>query len=123
VRVAAAFAIVCGVLFVYGFSGGDGRMSLKALDEKRLLTIVVVLHDIDESYRYLSVYGCSAEMGEEGTHCNGFFERESTQELYGAWKQHLVTWRDVPRGTMQITAIAFDVDRKPLSRGQLTVFR
>jgi hypothetical protein len=121
----AAFAIVCGVLFVYGFVAEPAadRMTLKSLSEPRLLTVVVILHDVEEHYRWLSVYGCSADMTETGTHCTGHFERESTQELTGGKRQHLITWRDLPRGTMQITAMAFDVDHKMLAQGQLVVFR
>jgi hypothetical protein len=121
----AAFAIVCGVLFVYGFIAEPAadRMSLKSVNERRLLTIIVYLPDVGEHYRWLSVYGCSADMTETGTHCTGHFERESTQELSGGKKQHLIAWRDLPRGTMQITAMAFDVDQKMLASDRLVVFR
>jgi hypothetical protein len=121
----AAFAIVCGILFVYGFiaESATDRITLKAMTEPRLLTVVVMLHDIDEDYRWLSVYGCSADMTETGTHCTGNFERESTIELFGGWKHHFISWRDVPKGTMQITAMAFDANQKQLAVGQLVVFR
>lgn len=120
-----ACTIILGVVFVYGFVRGDGRdrITLRVLNEPRLLTVVVGLPDADDRYRFLSVYGCSAELTDSGTaYCTGFFERESTIEV-GPQTQHLIAWRDLPGGTMQIQAMAFDDRQHVLAARTLTVFR
>lgn len=122
VRAVALFAIFCAVLLLLG-GAKEHRLTIRTLPEDTLLTISVTLNDVDESYRWLTVYGCSAEQSETGVFCTGDFERESTQELFWAKKQHLFTWRHLPRGTLYIISVAYDVDRKPLARGQAVVFR
>ena len=120
-RVVALLAIVCGLLFVLGGSRGD-RMSVRTISEPTLLTVVITLNDISEKYRWLSVYGCSADVYEHGTFCTGDFERESSQEVSGR-KQYLFAWRNLPKGTMLIRAMAFDANSKALATGQTVVFR
>ena len=121
----ATCALIMGVLFVYGFIRGDGQdqMRLQAITAPRLVTVIVTLPDITDAYRWLSVYGCSAQVSEAGTFCSGDWERESTIELYGGYTRHLVDWRDLPPGTMQITAMAFDGTRKRLASRVIAVFR
>jgi hypothetical protein len=123
-RLLSACVAVLGAVFVFGFVRGDGkdRMTLKTVQDKRLLTVIVGLPDVDDRYRWLSVYGCSAHVQETGTFCTGDFERESTQEIYGR-KQYLFDWRDLPGGTMQITAMAFDVDDRALAQQTVVMFR
>lgn len=125
-RVGALVVILCGGLLIFGGlseSAKADRLSIKALSEKRLVTVIITLHDVTPDYRWLSVYGCSAEVTEYGTVCNYAFERQTTYELQSAKKQQLVFWRDLPRGTMTITAVAFDVNHTPLARNQTTIFR
>lgn len=120
----AVLAILCGCLLVFG-GAGDGldRMTVKALAEPRLVTVIVSLKDADERYRWLSVYACGAALTSENVvYCAGQWERESTQEI-GAQLQHIVHWRDLPRGTLWITAMAFDNRQQLLARGQTVVFR
>lgn len=125
IRAGAAFALFCGCLLVFGALAEPAadRLTVKAITERRLVTVIVTLHDVRFGYRWLSVYGCSAEVGEAGTFCTGLWERESSMELSGGLKQHLIAWRDLPRGTMLVTAMAFGDDQQILARGQLTVFR
>lgn len=122
IRLVALFALICVCLLLFGGARED-RLTIRTLPEETALTISITLHDVNESYRWLSVYGCAAEHTEAGVYCTGHFERESTQELFGGKKQHLFTWRHLPSGMMQITSVAFDVDRRPLARGQAVVFR
>ena len=123
-RLLCAIIALLGLLFVYGLVFGESgeRMRLTAVTTTRLLTVTVNLPDLDDRYRWLSVYGCSAQMLETGTYCTGDFERESTFEILDR-SQYLVAWRDLPGGTMQITAVAFDVDDKAITQNQITVFR
>jgi hypothetical protein len=119
----AAFAIICGVLFVYGFmaEAGKDRITVTTRDERKLSTITVTLFDINEDYRWITVYACSAERGEESPQafCNYFWERESTQETRVDQVQYpFEKWR-VPGGLILITAVAFDKYNKPLARKEL----
>ncbi len=122
-KVLALFAILCGVLLALGEADGYDRMSVKAIAEPRLVTVIVGLKEADERYRFLSVYACSAaHTSDNVVYCTGQWERESTQEI-GAQTQHLIHWRDLPRGTLWINAMAFDGNQKLLARGQTVVFR
>jgi len=127
IRALALLAILCGVLFALGGTAAPkrDRLRLRVLTEPRLVTVVVTLPDVSDRYRWLSVYGCSAALPPDSptAYCTGDFERESSFELSGGAKQHLVYWRDLPRGTMQVTAMAFDANQQVLASGVLTVFR
>ena len=120
----AFWAIAGGALLVFGGLIGTGldRMTLRAFNEKRLLTVIVGLPDADDRYRWLSVRGCSASLSDSGAFCTGDFERESSMEIT-AWKQHLISWRDLPGGTMLITAMVFDANRRVLARDTIVIFR
>ncbi len=126
IRVFAFVAILCGCLLVFGglmATNGLDRMSVKALTEPRLVTVIITLRDADDRYRWLSVYACSAALTSENVvYCTGQWERESSQEI-GPQMQHLIHWRDLPRGTLWITGMAFDGNQKLLARGQTVVFR
>lgn len=124
IRVVALLAAVCGVLFLSGFIIHEPahRLNIRTLDEDTQFTVSITLPDVTDEYRWLSVYVCSADQTESGVYCTGWFERESTQEIYRR-KQYLFTWRRLPKGLIQITAVAFDVDDKPLARNQVRVFR
>lgn len=124
-RALAAVAILCGALLIFGglvTSGPPDRLRLSSLVERRMVTVIVTVPHPDERYRYLSVHGCSAVIAEHGVWCSGDFERESSLAI-GAERQHLITWRDLPRGSMLITAVAFDARQAVLARGELTIFR
>lgn len=123
-RLLAACALVMAAIFVVGFVRGDASdpMRLSALVEKRLITVVVTMPAASDRYRWLSVYGCSAEITENGAYCSGYWEMESTRELYGL-TQEMLTWRDVPPGTMKIDAIAFDRNHTQLASARLTILR
>ena len=120
----AVLAVLCGCLLVFGGAGdGVDQMGVKALAEPRLVTVIVSLKNPDARYRWLSVYACGAAFTSENVvYCAGQWERESTQEI-GAQLQHIIHWRDLPRGTLWVQAMAFDVDQKLLARGSTVVFR
>lgn len=123
-RAIAVVAILCGVLLLWGglADGGPERLRLSVVPERTLVTVVVTFNRVTDAYRWLSVYGCSAEVTETGSYCTGEFERESTVELFGR-KQELFYWRNLPAGTMRVTAMAFDRDHRLLASGEVTVFR
>lgn len=112
------------VLILGGWSDRGDRLTLKVLPERRLVTVIVGLPDVDERYRWLSVYGCSAVMGSDNpaVFCTGDFERESSFEI-SERRQYLIHWRDLPGGMLLVTAMAFDADRKVLAQHTTTVFR
>jgi hypothetical protein len=108
---------------VWGAWTTEDRMTLGVLTDRGLVTVIVRLPDVDERYRWLSVYACSAAMSiDQPASCTGEFERESSFEIT-ATKQHLIHWRDLPSGMLLVTAMAFDADRKVLARGTKPVFR
>lgn len=121
-RVVAIVAIVCACLLLVGGSDQRERLRVTVLSEPTLLTVVITFKTVTDAYRWLSVQGCSAQITEHGSFCTGDYETESSVELSGR-KQELFHWRHVPRGTLLVTAMAFDVDRKPLAMGQAVVFR
>ena len=116
-------AIFCGALMIAGSLADKDALKITTREERTLFTVTVTLFDITPEYRWLSVYGCSAEVYEHGTFCTGDFERESTMEVRHDVSQHLFPWRNMPRGTLQITAIAFDRDGKALASNKKTVLR
>lgn len=118
----AILAMFCGVLMIAGaFTSKGDRLRITTRDTP--FTVVVTLPDVTESYRWLSVYGCSAAVYEHGTFCTGDFERESTQETRSDQQQYPFPWANRPRGTLLIIAAAFDAAGKPLARGETKVFR
>jgi hypothetical protein len=127
IRLFALVAILCGVLFALGGTTAPkrDRLRLRVLTEPRLITVIVTLPDVSDRYRWLSVYACSAAFPSDSpsAYCTGDFERESSFELSGGATQHLVHWRDMPRGTIQVQAMAFDAEQQILASGVLTVFR
>jgi hypothetical protein len=124
--VTLAAIIALGLLFVAGFMGGGDEadtITIRTMQDKRHLSAFITLNSVNDDYRWVSVYACSAAMLEHGTFCTGDFERESSFEVTRGRRSYPVEWRDLPGGTMQITAMAFDADDKVLARGQVTVFR
>lgn len=123
-RIPLAFlAIFCGVLFVAGSLSNKEKLKISYREEGTRFDVMITLFSITPEYRWLSVYGCSAAIYEHGTFCTGDFERESTQEVRQEQNQYPFPWRNMPGGTLQITAVAFDQDGKPLAKGQKTVPR
>lgn len=125
VYLTAWLAFLSAALLLFGAWMDRGeRLTLRVLTERRLVTVIVGLPDLDDRYRWLSVYACSAAMLVDSpvAYCTGQWERESSMELTGR-KQQLVDWRDLPGGLIQVTAMAFDADRHVLAQHTTTVFR
>lgn len=125
IALALWIALLAGAVLVFATSADAGpphRLSVRAMHQPRLLLITVTLHDVDARYRWLSVYGCAAAFGETGVRCTYLFERESSLEIDGR-KHHVIAWRDLPRGSIQITVVAFDGDHRRLASGQTLVLR
>jgi hypothetical protein len=99
---AAAFAIVCGVLFIYGFLAP--YMRLTQIDDKRDYRIVVTDTAADDRYDVVMVEGCSAEVSDDaGVICNngwyGRSDRVWARDTDGnVTKQTSVPFRDAPKG-------------------------
>lgn len=123
-NILVALVIVLSLILLVGWMKGDGRDTLRisTVTEQTVLTVSVTLNHVTDAYRWLSLYGCSAEVTENGTFCTGTFERESTIELFGR-KQELFLWRNMPQGTLRLTAEAFDANHRVLATGQITVLR
>lgn len=128
VRLTTCFAVFAAGLLLYGeLSEGarNGRIKLSTRSEKRDVIVTVTLRDLGPEYRWLSVYICTAEFGEENPQpfCNYFWERESGQEVRQDQAQYPFLFRNVPGGTLWVFAMAFDANRNPLARNQATVLR
>ena len=123
----AAFAIVCGVLFVYGFisEAGKDRLKLSKLEERRKFTLIVSAPDVTDTYRWLQVYGCSAYISETaGVECDptGWFS-SSLHPMRADQKQYPIPYLNLPGGTIHFTAFARDAYANQIAQAQLTVLR
>lgn len=126
VRLIAIVAIVCGSILLFGgwFIERKDRMRITTEKADRYsLNVTVTLFDVKENYRWLALYGCTAEMTESGTFCDGNFERESGQETRVDQAQYRFPWRSLPPGMIRLTAMAFDANQKVVAQQQITVFR
>lgn len=116
----AIYAVICGVLFLAGLSMAS-RIQITTRVEKRNVDVVITLPNVAATW--ISVYACTAEFSPDArVLCDGFWERESGQEARPDQRQYIFPWRSVPRGTIQITAMAFDNNHKTLATGQTVVF-
>jgi hypothetical protein len=106
-----AFVILCGVLFIYGFVAE--KMRLSEIDDKREYVVMVTDTDADESYFWLTVEGCSAEVTDDGIACGlGWYGRSDREWRHGK-KQTPVPFRDAPRGVLlRFEAVVSDRDGK-----------
>ena len=123
----AAFAIICGILFIYGFiaDAGKDRMRLTKIQDRSRFTLVVSLPDIAERYYWLQVYACAAYITEEaGVACDptGWFS-SSGHPLRHDQRQYPIPYLNLPRGTVHFTAFALDRHANPITQSQLTVLR
>jgi hypothetical protein len=124
----ACFAVFAVVLLIFGaFSEGArlGRMRIGTRqDSATLFTVTITLRDVTPEYRWLAVFLCTAEIDAENqTRCNGNWEGESGRQVYVGQSQYPVPFRNVPRGTLWVFAMAFDAEKKALARNQATVLR
>jgi hypothetical protein len=100
----AAFAIVCGVLFIYGFLAP--YMRLTQIDDQRDYQIVVTDTAADDRYAVVMVEGCSADVSDDaGVICNngwyGRSDRVWNRDREGnVSKQTPVPFRDAPKGAL-----------------------
>jgi hypothetical protein len=100
----AAFAIVCGVLFIYGFLAP--YMRLTQIDDTRDYQIVVTDTAADDRYAVVMVEGCSADVTEDaGVICNNGWYGRSDRVWHrnrdgSVSKQTPVPFRDAPKGAI-----------------------
>lgn len=124
----ACFAVFAAVLLLYGsFSEAAkmGRMRISTRqDSATLFTVTITLRDVTTAYAWLAVHLCTADLDENGhPECNGYWEGESGRQVYVGQSQYPVPFRNVPRGTLWVFAMAFDQEKKALARNQATVLR
>lgn len=121
-----AIAVTLFLVSVVGMALAQrDKLKITSRDEKRDFVVTITLRDLTPEYRWLSVYVCTAELGEDHPQpfCNYFWERESGQEVRQDQVQYPFLFRNAPRGTMWVFAMAFDANKEPLARGQATVLR
>jgi hypothetical protein len=94
-HLAAGFALICGVLFVYGFIAGE-RMRLSKRDARREFEIVISAADADARYWRVLVEGCTAEVTDRGVECTLGWYGNSERDWRG--KQLPIPFPDAPRG-------------------------
>jgi hypothetical protein len=125
-NLAATFAIVCGVLFVYGFLMVDGiKVSTREFKDTGF-DVLITLPSVTPRYAWVQVYGCAAEITEDGVvRCvEGGWERSSDQQTRSDQRQYPFPWgRFVPRGTLLVISTAYDVNHAVLARGRTVVMR
>jgi hypothetical protein len=123
----AAFALVCGVLFIYGFLAPN-RIQISTRTEKpsKAFYVMVTLPDVTPEHRWVKVFLCAAEIIEDaGVRCipEGW-DASSTKQTRDGQRQYDFPWgRYIPRGTLLISAITADAEWKTLARGQAVVMR
>lgn len=121
-------AIFATVLLIFGALSealGEGRLRISTReDSPTLFTVTITLRDVTPEYRWLAVYLCTADMGEDmQARCNGYWEGESGRQVHQGQSQYPVPFRHVPRGTLWVFAMAFDAEKNALARNQATVLR
>jgi hypothetical protein len=124
-NLAATFIIFCGVLFIYGFLMVDNiRVSTREWPTTGF-DVLVTLPSVTPRYAWVEVYGCAAEITEDGVVvCVGAWDRTSTQETRIDQRQYPFPWgRHVPKGTLLIVAHAMDANGDVLARGRTVVMR
>ena len=120
-----AIVLMLAIVTIYGFIRGDDgdRMRVSALSEKNLVTVIVTVPDANDTYYWLKVLGCSADVTDTGVQCNGGWDASSERQP-GALKQHLIPFRDCPaRGSVKFSAWVFDRFGNVLASGQHTILR
>lgn len=127
IRALAIFALLCGVLFIYGFLMADRiRITTRTAKPRPDFYVMITLPSVTPDYRWLKVFGCSAEMLEDaGVRCipEGW-DTSSMKETRIDQRQYEVPWGSrVPKGMLQVSAVVFDQEWKVLAQGQTVVFR
>jgi len=118
-KLLSACVIVLGVIFVYGFiAGKEDRIRIQTREEQLTYVVTVTLPDITPEYRWVTIYICTAERGEDNpqAYCNGYWDTESTHPTRADQMQYPFPLRNVPGGLLLITAVAFDTTNKPKAR-------
>lgn len=125
IRLCAVLAIVCGCLFIFGFLTADRlRITVRPIRGRPDIDVVITVFDVTPDARWLSLYGCAAELNEDGhMFCNDTWDRASLQELRIDQRQYVFPWRSVPRGWVQLSAAVKDVNGKTLAAGETRVIR
>ena len=128
-HVGASFALVCGVLFIYGFIASQMRLS--EIDDTREYRIVVTDTAADDSYATVMVEGCSAEVTDDaGVVCSlGWYGRSDRawtrdRETGVVSRQIPLAFRDAPKGVLlRFEAVVSDRQGKPLNSASLVTRR
>lgn len=101
-RLLSACVMALLAVSAYGFLAS--RMRLSEIDDKRDFRIVVSDVNADDSYAWVTVRGCTAEVSDAGVFCDPRgWEGRSDRAWSG--KQTSVPFREAPRGIL----LRFDV--------------
>jgi hypothetical protein len=124
VRVIAAFAIVCGCLFIYGFLMADRIKISTRQDERKAFYVMVTAPNVTDA-RWIEVMICAAEQTEAGVYCldEGGWDTSSKHEIHPDGRYEFSFGRYVPRGMLQVSVVISDANWKTLAYGQKRVFR
>lgn len=76
------------------------RMRISKIDDKREFQIVVSDGGADETYFWLTVEGCSAEVTDFGIECTNSWFGRTDREWRTQGRQEPVPFRDAPRGSI-----------------------
>lgn len=120
-----AIVVVLLVVSAYGaiMSGRKDRLRLTKYEDRSVLHLVVTVPDASESYAWLQIIGCSADVSDNGVSCNpAAWFSSSTREI-DARRQHVVPFRDAPKGTLHFTAFIADRFGNHLANGSYTFMR
>ena len=124
-RLIASFAIFCGTVFVLGFLMVDA-IKITTRDFKDTgFDVLITLPSITPEYAWVQVYGCAAEVVDDGdVECAGFWDRKSVQQTRVDQRQYPFPWgRYVPDGKLLMVATAYDANWQVLARGRAVVMR
>lgn len=123
IKAFALGAMLCGLIFVYGFLVTERVKVTHRTDERKNFYVMVTVPNVTDA-RWVEVFICAAEITESGVFCLGDgWEAISKKETHPEPVYEFPFGRYVPRGTLRISAVLADVNWKTLASGQTVVMR
>lgn len=123
-RLLLGLALTYAVFFVFGFIMAETIKITTRMERTTAFHVMVTLPRVTPEHRWVELYACGAEITDEGdVRCAGHWDRRSLQETSDRRQYDFALGRYVPRGTLQISAVAMDANWKVLASGQTRVIR
>ena len=118
-KILALFAILCGVLFVYGFLMADRvRITIHDIKGRPDMTVVVTVPNVTNAHT-LFLFGCTAALDENAQmFCNDAWDMSSAHPIRDDQRQYPFLLRNVPRGWLMFSAAVVDAGGKTLASGE-----